>query len=81
MMRQSEGARMLHSSEAVSERVERSACVSNWSVGGQWDRPTSVGQPVIGDNTQSKVDEVEKEMTVVVDADAVVHPRAVTIPS
>ena len=80
-IRQSDGERMLHSSEAVSERTERSVYVSSLSVRGWLDKLTSVGQPVISDDSQRHVDEVHEEMTMVVDTNAVVHPRAVTIPS
>jgi hypothetical protein len=39
---------------------------------------TVVYEPVETDDAQGQVDEVQEEMPVVVDADAVVHPRTVT---
>ena len=41
-------------------------------------RLTVVGDPVVCEDAKGEVDEVEEEVAVVVDADAVVHPRAVT---
>ena len=71
---------MLHSSEAVSERTERSVFVSGMYVKKRRSKLTLVGQPVIDNDAQRHVDEVKEEVAVVVDSDAVVYPRAVTVP-
>src|SRR5690242_2091305 len=38
---------------------------------------TVVEQPVVGEDAKGQADKVQEEVPVVVDADAVVHPRAV----
>jgi hypothetical protein len=44
--------------------------------GGRGGR-TAVGEHVIGEHAQGEVDEIDEEVAVVVDADAVVDPGAV----
>lgn len=48
---------------------------------GREKKLAEIGKPIIGEYAKSEADEVDEEMPVIVDADAIVDPRAVTVTS
>ena len=81
-IRQKDGERTLHLSEAAGAIAEKSRRNDCEKMGLELPGLKSTGEltvvhePVVESNTQGEIHQIEKELSVVVDTDTVVNPRA-----